>query len=52
MQVQLYQLERVNETTVTGASILNKGKITLQQGRDIAKTVRALAFAAQRDGGA
>ena len=51
MQVQLYQLERVNETTVTGASILNKGKITLQQGRDIAKTVRALAFAAQRDGG-
>ena len=50
-QVQLYQLERVNTATVTGASLLKKDKITLQQGRDIAKTVRALAFAAQTDGG-
>lgn len=52
MQVQLYQLERVNATTVTGTSFLKKDKITLQQGRDIAKTVRALAFAALKEGGA
>lgn len=52
MQIQMYQLERVNATTVTGSSLLNKDKITLQQGRDIAKTVRALAFAAFKDGGA
>lgn len=51
MQIQIYQLERVNATTVTGTSFLKKDKITLQQGRDIAKTVRALAFAAMRDGG-
>ena len=51
MQIQIYQLERVNSTTVTGASFLKKDKITLQQGRDLAKTVRALAFAALRDGG-
>lgn len=51
MQIQIYQLERVNATTVTGASFLKKDKITLQQGRDLAKTVRALAFAALRDGG-
>lgn len=50
MQVQIYQLERVNATTVTGASVLKKDNITLQLGRDIAKTVRALAFAALRDG--
>lgn len=51
MQIQIYQLERVNATTVTGVSFLKKDKITLQQGRDLAKTVRALAFAALRDGG-
>ena len=51
MQIQIYQLERVNATTVTGTSFLKKDKITLQQGRDLAKTVRALAFAALRDGG-
>lgn len=51
MQIQIYQLERVNATTVTGTSFLKKDKITLQQGRDLAKTVHALAFAALRDGG-
>lgn len=51
-QVQLYQLERENETTVTGAPLFKNNKITLQQARDIAKTVRALAFAAFKEGGA
>lgn len=51
MQVELYQLERENDTIVTGASLLDKKKITLQQGRDIAKTVRALASAALQQGG-
>mgnify|MGYP000762563370 FL=1 len=50
MQVQLWQLERDDEKTVTGVSPF-KEKVTLQQGRDIAKTVRVLAFAAERDGG-
>ena len=50
MQVQLWQLERYDEKTVTGVSPF-KEKVTLQQGRDIAKTVRVLAFAAERDGG-
>lgn len=51
-QVQLYQLERENETIVTGAPLFKNNKITLQQARDIAKTVRALAFAAFKEGGA
>lgn len=50
IQMQLYQLVRVDEATVTGGTILNKTKITLQQGRDIGKHVRALAFAAMQEG--
>lgn len=49
-QIKLYQLQRVDDATVTGAALLDKKKITLQQARDIAKTVRALSFAASKEG--
>ena len=39
--VQLYQLKRIDDNTVEGNSF--NGKITLQQARDLAKTVRAMA---------
>lgn len=48
-QVQLYQLNRIDDTTVEGNAF--NGKITLQQARDLAKTVRAMAAAAHIEGG-
>lgn len=51
MQLQLYQLTRMDDTTVTGGGFLNNGKMTLQRARDLAKTVRALAVAAIQEGG-
>lgn len=48
-QVQLYQLCRIDDTTVKGNAF--NGKITLQQARDLAKTVRAMATAARIEGG-
>ncbi len=46
--VQLYQLKRIDDNTVEGNSF--NGKITLQQARDLAKTVRAMAGAAHKEG--
>lgn len=52
MSTKLLMLHRVDASTVTGANIW-KSTLTLQQLRDISKTVRALAFAAsQKQGGA
>lgn len=45
-QIQLYQLKREDDTKVRGNILPDKGKITLQQARDLAQTVRALSFAA------
>lgn len=53
MSTKLLMLKRVNESTVTGSNIW-KEKLTLQQLRDIARNVRALAAATflKKDGAA
>lgn len=50
IQLQLYQLNRVDDSTVTGSNLLKNGKVTLQQARDFGKTVRALAAAVVVEG--
>ena len=51
IQVQLARLNRVDEHTVTGTAFAKNGKVTLQQARDLGKTVRALATAVEQEGG-
>ncbi|WPX41030.1 chondroitinase family polysaccharide lyase [Akkermansia sp. N21116] len=45
-QLQQYQLRRIDNTTVKGNILPDKKKITFQQARDLAQTVRGLSFAA------
>lgn len=49
--VELFMLKRIDEYRVEGRPPYDVGKMTYQQGRDLAKTVRALAYAAENEGG-
>lgn len=50
MYVKLLHLRRIDEQTVTGGGVLS-GTITLQNVRDLAKSIRALSVAAYKQGG-